>query len=421
MRKTIFIISIVCGLYSVSFSQEGWFELSNPTIQPYFGVYFLDANTGFVCGAEGTILRTTNGGASWDVSIPEPNTLFYKIRFKDSNTGFAIGSFGVIYKTENKGLSWEEVLPPNGLLQLFDIYFLDNNYGVIVGRRGVTLDSALIMRTTNGGETWPIMGTTFTDQLNAVHFFNYFDGFAVGTNNLKVKTINSGQTWTSLPASTPAILHDVFATSSTNVFAVSPGGIYLSTNAGESWNLNYPGGYLQTILFLNSSTGFAAGRDGNIWKTTNSGNGWFLQHDDPAEELMDIYFVDSDTGFAVGNKNNQGIIYKTTTGGNGTSDIHPISIEVPDKFSLNQNFPNPFNPSTKISWQSPIGSWQTLKIYDLLGNEIATLVNEYLPAGNYEKKFSSLSGSAWNLSSGIYFYILQAGNYIQAKKMILTK
>ncbi|HOJ08577.1 MAG TPA: T9SS type A sorting domain-containing protein [Ignavibacteriaceae bacterium] len=94
---------------------------------------------------------------------------------------------------------------------------------------------------------------------------------------------------------------------------------------------------------------------------------------------------------------------------------------LPLTFQLFQNYPNPFNPTTKISWQSPIGSWQTLKIYDLLGNEIATLVNEYLPAGNYEKKFSSLSGSAWNLSSGIYFYILQAGNYIQAKKMILTK
>ena len=81
-----------------------------------------------------------------------------------------------------------------------------------------------------------------------------------------------------------------------------------------------------------------------------------------------------------------------------------------------QFFPNPFNPSTKISWQSPVGSWQTLKIYDALGNEIATLVKEEKPAGSYEVEFNASS-----LSSGIYFYKLQAGSFVESKKMILIK
>jgi hypothetical protein len=92
------------------------------------------------------------------------------------------------------------------------------------------------------------------------------------------------------------------------------------------------------------------------------------------------------------------------------------NINVPAQFNLEQNYPNPFNPSTKISWQSPVGSWQTLKVYDVLGNEVVTLVNEYKPAGNYEVNFD-----ASELASGIYLYKVQTGNFIDIKKMILLR
>ena len=99
----------------------------------------------------------------------------------------------------------------------------------------------------------------------------------------------------------------------------------------------------------------------------------------------------------------------------------PLAVKDESVINLNsyylfQNFPNPFNPSTKISWQSPVGSWQTLKVYDILGNEVAILVNEEKSAGIYEVEFD-----ASHLSSGVYFYTLRAGNYFQTKKMILTK
>lgn len=89
---------------------------------------------------------------------------------------------------------------------------------------------------------------------------------------------------------------------------------------------------------------------------------------------------------------------------------------LPSDFALNQNYPNPFNPSTKISWQSPVGSHQTLKVYDVLGNEIATLVDEYRDAGSYEVNFN-----ANGFSSGIYFYQLKAGKFLETKKMILMR
>jgi hypothetical protein len=100
-----------------------------------------------------------------------------------------------------------------------------------------------------------------------------------------------------------------------------------------------------------------------------------------------------------------------------TNNITGMTAEtIPTEASLHQNFPNPFNPSTKIIWQTPVSSWQTLKVYDVLGNEVATLVDEYKPSGSYEIEFK-----ASTLSSGIYFYTLQAGEFVQTKKLILMK
>ncbi len=100
---------------------------------------------------------------------------------------------------------------------------------------------------------------------------------------------------------------------------------------------------------------------------------------------------------------------------------------LPDDFKLFQNYPNPFNPSTKISWQSPVGSWQTIKVFDVLGREVATLVDEYRDAGYYEVEFQSSIGSLkpayrpGRLASGVYYYKLKAGNYIETKKMMVLR
>ena len=94
-----------------------------------------------------------------------------------------------------------------------------------------------------------------------------------------------------------------------------------------------------------------------------------------------------------------------------------LEVEItPVEFSLSQNYPNPFNPVTIIRWQSPISSQQTIKVFDVVGNEIAILVDEFRQAGRYEVVFD-----ASELSSGIYFFQLESGDFIQAKKMILMR
>jgi len=113
-----------------------------------------------------------------------------------------------------------------------------------------------------------------------------------------------------------------------------------------------------------------------------------------------------------------------------TIEINDENISNIKDYVLWQNNPNPFNPSTKISWQSPVGSHQTLKIYDILGNEVATLVDEYREAGRYEINFdaSNPDGSGQALASGVYIYRIaihsdkiQAGSFVNSKKMILLK
>ncbi len=97
-----------------------------------------------------------------------------------------------------------------------------------------------------------------------------------------------------------------------------------------------------------------------------------------------------------------------------------IEVNSPGKFELFQNYPNPFNPGTKISWQSPVNSHQTLKIFDALGNEIATLVDEFREAGIYEMEFNPAS-SFQHPASGVYFYRLNVGKFTQTKKMLLIQ
>lgn len=108
-----------------------------------------------------------------------------------------------------------------------------------------------------------------------------------------------------------------------------------------------------------------------------------------------------------------------TTFSLNTSSINDKGSSIKD-FNLYQNYPNPFNPSTVISYQLPVSGNVSLKVYDVLGNEVATLVDEYKPAGKYEVEFLQTS-SIKNPASGIYFYQLHAGDFIQTKKMLLLK
>ncbi len=102
---------------------------------------------------------------------------------------------------------------------------------------------------------------------------------------------------------------------------------------------------------------------------------------------------------------------------NGVTDVLEEENIIPKNYSLYQNYPNPFNPNTKISWQSPVGSWQTIKLFDVLGRELETIIEGYYEAGSHSTLYTVNS----TLPSGVYFYQLKAGNFVQTKKMMYLK
>jgi hypothetical protein len=162
-----------------------------------------------------------------------------------------------------------------------------------------------------------------------------------------------------------------------------------------SW-IQIPAGLLAE-LFLKLQTG------GVSWEDQAPGN---------FDNLNSVYFNDSNNGWVVGWN---GTILHTTNGGANFVEEEELN-EIPTEFLLSQNYPNPFNPSTKIRYSVPVSSNVMIKVFDILGNEIETLVKEEKLAGSYE-----ITWYAANLPSGVYFYKLQASSFVEMKKMILIK
>jgi len=202
----------------------------------------------------------------------------------------------------------------------------------------------------------------------------------------------------------------------TDIIGGTPGGgIYRSLDNGNSW---------QKVINLSANSIMVA-NDQSIYSSVyyepyHSG---ILNSSDDGSTWLDISSgLDLEKTIISFTQDKLGYVYAGSYGGGlyrSRNPITEISKEYKDiisGLSLSQNYPNPFNPSTKISWQSPVGSWQTLKVYDILGKEVATLVNEEKPAGIFNVDFN-----ASHLASGIYYYQLKVGGFIETKKMILLR
>jgi len=197
------------------------------------------------------------------------------------------------------------------------------------------------------------------------------------------------------------------------------GRILKTTDGGNNWTLcgNPPSTYYYSVYFANENTGWVAGN--SIIKTTDGGNTWIRQKS--PSTVSSIFFLNDNIGWAVGNG-----IFKTTDGGGMVSvkDEKKPRNNLPEQIELFQNYPNPFNPSTTISFQLSTISSVKLKVFDILGREVARLIDEKLEAGSHR-----IILDASRMVSGIYFYRLQAhsiegrqaGNFVETKKIILLR
>ncbi|MCI0450252.1 MAG: YCF48-related protein [Chlorobi bacterium] len=409
------VIMLLIFLTNKSHSQ--WFPVTLGASIELRDVYFINPDTGFVCGENGIVRMTQNGGSSWfntqNLGIGSwTNSIF----FINSVTGFIVGSaspgFPIIRKTVFGGFAWNVVFYATGTINnLHSVHFPDPFTGYAVGSNGA------ILKTTNAGSNWFTQTSGFFDDFNSVFFTSAMSGVIVGYNKILLTT-NGGDNWTSQTVSYN--LKSVYFISPAIGFASGTSGssgILLETqNGGSSWmtqTFGAPVYELNAMFFTSSSVGYAVGGAAVILKTVNGGANWSPQVSGVGNWLRSVYFVDASTGFVVGTS---GTVLKTTNGGGTPVGIQTSSSGIPEEFSLLQNYPNPFNPSTVISYQLADDGFVTLKIYDVLGKEVAVLVNEELKAGSYETKWN-----AGAFTSGIYFYKLQSGEFSETKKMILIK
>ncbi len=176
--------------------------------------------------------------------------------------------------------------------------------------------------------------------------------------------------------------------------------------------------------------------NGKLWIATDNGfaclwNDSIYSYSNLTSESIAELKVDNQNKIWMGEVGTGRLLVFDGTNLSSITDVNDEQYsEVPNNFILYQNYPNPFNPGTKISWQSPVSSWQTLKVYDILGNEVATLVDEFREAGRYEVEFNAVeTRRGVSLPSGVYFYQLRVTNsskgteqiFVETKKMVLMK
>ena len=343
------------------------------------------------------------------------------IYFADIKHGWVVGNNGLIINTTDGGTTCVEQ-ESQTLVDLLSVYFNSNEVGWASGRNGIVLN------TLNGGDTWLTnqVGWTSDENLYSILFCNDQIGWVSGGRwtaymmyGTLYKTTNGGQEWTSLNYihnnMNPII--DVFFYGINHCWLISNNAYQnnnyaRTTDGGATWHYDVLNFRPRSIFFLNENVGWIVGE--RIVKTTDGGTNWTLLSGncEIIDGFNDVYFFNERVGWVVGRN---GTIYKTTNGGISFigEDKNEIIME---EYNLTQNYPNPFNPTTTIKYRIPELSLVTLKVYDVLGNEIAILVNEEKPAGTYEINWN---GSKY--PSGIYFYRLQAGSFIETKKMVLIK
>ena len=414
-----------------------WYQQNSGATVDLLSVFFINENSGWVCGDSGKIIKTTNGGLDWVEQNSNTIEVLKAIQFVDQDNGWAYGS-NQILQTTNGGSDWslQQIPPPAYIITL---QFIDLNTGWMLYQVSDTI--SVIRKTVDGGGTWTIQYQSSNEHYGAMFFLNANYGWIstlpenpIFPGGGVLKTTDGGDAWNFNnadffgPPMCIKFVDQMTGWISHNQVLQSPFcAISKSTDSGVTWDMQSGAGlrFIYSISFPSTNIGYAAGLqwflpptsgEGLILRTTNGGTDWSEQFKDDGE-LKSIFFINDTVGWAVGNG---GKILVTLNG--GVSSVGEEENQTnPNDFLLYQNYPNPFNPSTSIQYAIRSRQFVTLKVYDILGNEIATLVNEEKPAGEYEVTFDSHSGKVRNLTSGIYFYQLKAGSYIGTKKMILIK
>jgi len=456
---------------------SSWISQSTRTGNWLESVSFTDANNGTVVGRQGTILRTTNGGTIWSLNVVGTSNYLYGVSFTDENTGTVVGWEGTILRTTNGGNppmtfqmsvsiadDWNLVSIPglHPINQYVNTWwaYRDQSANVFKYADGYLPVTDVVFgkgywmkhsgaRVYNTGDEWPSDGIQIVPHapIAAEANWNLIGGYELSVTAAFIWTIPFGLQqgsvykysggyqvattlepgygyWIKLSAPGQIIIPEGLAKSEpVEYYPENWGRIVLKDAAELSYTLyvvkekvdlsqyELPPPPPTGMFDIRFGSGRIAEDLNNSIKTIEmSGITYPLT---VRVENMDIRLMD-ESGKMINTKLKSGedIVISEST-------IQKLMVSgklLPTVYSIEQNYPNPFNPSTVISWQSPVGSRQTIKVYDILGNEVETLIDEYKEAGKYQIEFN-----ASELASGVYFYQFRSGGYVIAKKMVLIK
>jgi len=422
----------------------GWYKQFMPNLngQSISDITFVDSLTGYAITKINTradsafVLKTTNAGNNWVVLLRLDSLELVRVEFTNASTGFIYGGASnqgngsYLIKTTNGGLSWDS-LNVSFAGAAWDMYVLNADTIWIVDQE----INSNIWRSTNGGVSWTAQYSIISSPIHKIYMYNRNIGFAC-TDALLLKTTNSGVNWLQIGGqSNENLFYDMYFADSLTGWKNSDS-MRITTNGGLNWSaqiLPHGGMIDQSGMskFHNIGRDTIWGTAGDIlypngrakpflYRTTNGGINWLGQLPDTSFD-MSFYFVNftnKQNGWVYDNyKDSSGI--HTVTGGNDTffTPVRNISSTVPGQFLLFQNYPNPFNPNTKIKYEVSQKRLITMKVFDITGRLVVTLVNQVQDPGAYEADFSASA-----LSSGVYFLSLFVdGALIDTKKMMLIK
>jgi len=373
-------------------------------------------------GYDGIFLSSRNLGETWEAgficptdgySTPNVNGIY----FLNELVGFSAHSYRLVAKTTDGGNTWVSLLKDtlSATNHCYDVFFFDENNGFVVGQLATNVD--VIYKTTDGGQTWTTISGIVNKALRAISFGSRTNGAIVGARLKGLYTTDGGTTWTQstfvgVPSSlTSSDLRDISFINETTAVAVGNKIILKSTDAGKTWNyIDSSTGWLYAVRINKNGIGYASGA-GLILKTTDGGQTWTNLYDQNVIRSATLYAVAIDTLNYAWVGGAYSLIYT-----NSPVTFIKLDDEIPNDFTLSQNYPNPFNPTTTIEFSVPYASEVSIKIYNMLGQEIKTLINGGLQPGRYKVEFN-----ASDLPSGVYFYIMRADKFAEMKKMLLIK
>ncbi len=277
--------------------RAGWTPVTLSTGTTLNSIDFVNSDIGYICGFNGLILKTIDGGKTWKKSTYDSRVNFFDVNFLDENNGFITGDNGTIIYTNDGGKNWK-ILKIYIKESIFDICFLsDKRTGFMAGSHGT------ILKTLNGGATWYPVYTPTRELLYSIGFRDDRNGFAVGWNGTILKTTNSGRSWKVMDKMTNNYLRDIKFIDENNGFISGGGGIVLrTTDGGESWNevpSNTMSG-LYSIHFVDNKDGLILGSRGEILVTDDSGANWKLTQSGNYATLTDAAVTNTDKIFVIG-------------------------------------------------------------------------------------------------------------------------